>query len=94
MQDNRAFMFTATAAAIGALICVIPLLTAAMKPRSEEKDHYTEHVSSRAVGRARYMAGYVGPAFAASVIFQLATAYGLYLAGAAVLTEPISFGLL
>jgi len=78
------------------LVCLVPLLIAAMKPRSEEKDHRSEHVLSSVVPRIRYLAGYSVLAYAASVLIQCATAVGIN--ASAVLTvgnaNPFTLGML
>lgn len=86
---STAEMFTAMVNAIMALISLIPVLTVIMKLRSEEKESRSEHLLSRVVTRTKYMAGYVSIAFVSSILFQLATALGLYSAAAAVLDKPI-----
>jgi len=76
-----------------AMIALVPLLTAAMKPRNEEKEGRTEQVLARVVPRGRYLAGYAVLAFAASVLMQLATAYGLYASADAMSeTNPFTLG--
>jgi ABC-2 type transport system permease protein len=93
-NDNfsTALMFTTMVNAVGALICVVPVLVAAMKPRSEESDHRTEHILSRSVSRIKYLRGYVSIAFVSSVLFQLATPVGLYsMISSANLDETIPF---
>ena len=89
-----AMMFTSMVNSIAAMICVVPLLTAALKPRNEERENHAENVLSRAVTRTKYMTGYVGLAFISSVLFQSATAVGLYVSSAVVLEEPIALGFL
>jgi len=61
------------------LICIVPLLTAAMKPRNEENDHRAEQILAGVVSRVKYIAGYTILAYAASVLLQCATAIGIYL---------------
>ncbi|MCL1792241.1 MAG: ABC transporter permease [Oscillospiraceae bacterium] len=60
------------------LIAIVPLLLAAMKPRSEEKDHRAEHVLSRVVPRGRYLAAYTAIAYLSSALIPCATAAGIY----------------
>jgi len=91
---STAMMFTTMVTSIMALICVIPVLSAATKLRSEEKENRAEHVLARAVTRVKYMGGYVALAFASSVLLQCATAFGLYASAAIVLEEPIALGFL
>ena len=79
-------------ASMMSLVCLIPLLSAIMKPRGEEKDGRTEHVLSRVVPRVRYLAGYAAIAYAASVILQFATAVGLYGAASTSSANPFTLG--
>jgi len=75
------------------LLAIVPLLNAALKVRSEEREGRTENVVTRAVPRWKYMAGYVILAYIASVVMQVLTASGLYFT-AAYLTgdsNPFSF---
>jgi len=75
------------------LLCIVPILNASMKVRSEECEGRTEHVLSRVVSRSKYMAGYVTIAFISSILIQFATAAGLYFTTAAVAeTNPFTFG--
>jgi ABC-2 type transport system permease protein len=60
------------------LVCFVPLINAAMKARAEEKDQRAEHILSRSVCRVKHLSGYVVIAYISSVLFQLATAAGLY----------------
>ena len=83
-------MFTATVNVIASLVAVIPLLTITLKPRAEEREGRAEAVLARPVSREKYLSGYVFPAFAASVLFPLASALGLYVSAYAVLEEPLS----
>lgn len=78
------------------LICIIPLLLAALKPRNEEKEQHTEHVLARAVPRLHYLSGYTILTYAASILLPCATAVGIY-ASAAALTgnaNPFPLGML
>jgi len=78
------------------LVCIVPLLIAAMKPRNEEKDHRAEHVLSRVVPRVKYMAGYTVLAYASSLLIPFATAVGIYASAASVTGDanPFTLGLL
>jgi len=60
------------------LLAIVPLLNAALKIRSEEREARAENIVTKAVPRCSYMAGYVIIAFIASVVLQLLTASGLY----------------
>ncbi len=81
-------MFVSMVAAIMALIALASVLITIMKPRSEEKDGYTESVLARAVSRGKYLSGYAVLAFAGSVLVQCAIAIGLYMSAVAVLPDP------
>lgn len=78
------------------LITIVPLLIAAMKPRSEEKDNRAEHVLSRVVPRAKYLAGYTVLAYALSVLLPCATAIGIYSSTASLAGDanPFTLGIL
>ncbi|MCL2004351.1 MAG: ABC transporter permease [Oscillospiraceae bacterium] len=87
-------MFASMVNSMMAFFCLIPLLIFALKPRSEESDGRAEGVLSRSVSRVKYLTGYAVWAFGASVLFQVATAVGLYISAAAVMEEPIPLGVL
>ena len=87
-------MFTSMVIVMMALVCAIPVLTFALKPLSEETKKRAEHSLSRAVSRIRYMACYSAISFCAAVLYQAATAAGLYVSIAAVLETPVAFGFL
>ena len=76
------------------LIAVVPLINAAMKPRSEERDHRAEHALSRSVSRAKYMGSYAILAYGASILLPIAVAIGTYSVAAGVLGDanPFAFG--
>ena len=87
-------MFAAMVNNIMALVCLIPLISAALKPRGEESDGRAEHILSRTVSRPKYLSGYVILAFAASVLLQFANAFGLYLTASAMPDVDLSFSFL
>lgn len=93
-EYSMATMFTAMVNSIMSLICLIPLITAALKTRGEEKDGRAEHILARTVSRSKFMGGYTAIAFISSVLMQFATVFGLYIASVAVLEEPIALGFL
>ena len=70
--------FGAFITTIMTLICIVPVLNAALRPCAEEKEGRAEHIVARAVPRWKYMCGFVSLAFAASVVLQFAVASGLY----------------
>ena len=73
------------------LICFVPVINAALKIRSEEREGRTEQIYALAVPRGKYLAGYVILAFAASVLIQFATAAGLYSATSLLESNPFTF---
>jgi len=87
-------MFTATVNIIASLVALVPLLTIALRPRTEEREGRAEGILARSVSRENYLAGYVVPAFAASILQPIASALGLYVSSVAVLDEPIALGFL
>jgi len=75
------------------LVGIVPLISAAMRPRVEEQEGRAEHIIARAVPRWKYMCGFVTLAFAASALLQFAMASGLYLStDALVEVNPFNFG--
>lgn len=77
---------------ITALIAVIPVTSIILRGKKEETQGRTESILSSAVSRPRYLAGYFGTAAVAGVLMLFAGAAGLYLACAAVMENPMSFG--
>lgn len=93
-EYSGAEMFSSFVSMIAALLCLVPLLTAVLKPYNEEKEGHTEQVLACPVSRRKYFTGYVVLGFAASILLQFATAAGLYASASVVLEEPIAFLLL
>ena len=93
-KDNIQKHFLTFITTMMTLICIIPLLIIAMKPRSEEKEHRAEHVLTRCVPRFRHIASYSVLAYAASVIFPCATAIGIYLSATTLSDNPFTLGVL
>jgi len=60
------------------LVCIVPLLNAVLKVRSEEQEGRAENILTRAVPRCKYLAGYVVLAYITSIVIQFLTAIGLY----------------
>ena len=87
-------MFTATVNVISSIAAAVPLLMIALRPMAEEREGRAEAVLARPVSRESYLGGYVLPALAASIVFPAASASGLYVSSAAVLSEPIALGFL
>ena len=84
-------LFTMVLYILLAIVCIAPVLSLTLKFLGEEKDNRAEYILSGAVSRAKYMAGYVGIAFIASVIMPFATATGLWLVGMVTMDDPIAF---
>ena len=87
-------MFTATVNVIAALVAVVPLLVITLRPRTEEREGRAEVVLAGPVSRDNFLAGYITPAFAASILFPVVSALGLYVSSVAVLEEPIALDFL
>lgn len=73
------------------MISAIPVISATLKVRSEEKHEYMEHLLVRAVSRYRIMANYLLIAFITSVTVCFLTAVGFWSASSSVLDNPIAF---
>ena len=73
------------------LVGLVPVIIAAKRLRSEEKDGRVEHIISRSVSKIKYLSGFVIIAFSLSILMQLATALGLYSAAAAGENNPFVF---
>ncbi|MCL2409199.1 MAG: ABC transporter permease [Oscillospiraceae bacterium] len=93
-QFTTAEMFVTMVNSMAALTCLVPILMAALKLRTEEREGRSEHILTRSVCRIKYLASFAVPAFVMSALFQLATAIGLYISAAAVLDEPVAFAFL
>ena len=93
-DNNVPEMFVSMVTAIMSLIAAVPVLIIALKPLSEETRRRSEHVLSRGVSRIKYIINYAAISFMAAVVMQFATAAGLYVAIAAVIETPVSFGFL
>ena len=77
--------FGAYVTSMMSLIALIPVLIAALKLRSEEKEGRVEHLLSRAVSRSGYLLCFTAISIVMSVIMQVATVLGLYYSTEAVL---------
>ena len=95
-KGNIQMYYLSFVASMMTLLCIVPLLIAALKPRSEEKDHRAEQVLAGAVSRGKYISGYTVLAYGASVLLQFATAAGIYFSAASLAGEanPFAFGTL
>ena len=71
--------------AVMSLIGTIPLLTYVNRVVAQEKDGVTEHILSKAVSRPKQVLAYLLPSMVLSVIYQLLSAYGLWVVGSQVL---------
>ena len=74
------------------LICIVPVLNAALKVRSEEREGRTEQIHALPVTRLKLMTGFLILTFAASILIQFATALGLYSATSMLVSSPFTFG--
>ncbi|MCL2813326.1 MAG: hypothetical protein FWD23_01870 [Oscillospiraceae bacterium] len=95
-KDNIQTYYLSFVASMMTLLCIVPLLIAALKPRSEEKDRRAEQVLAGVVSRGEYMGGYALLSFGASVLLQFATAAGIYCSAISIAGEanPFAFGTL
>jgi ABC-2 type transport system permease protein len=84
--------FAATITIMISICCVIPVILAVFKLRSEEKDGRLEHILARAVSRTKYLAGFAALSFIASIAVPFAAVTGLYAVSVSVMDNPISFG--
>lgn len=88
---STAELFTTMLNSILSMCCVIPIFTAVLKLRGEEKENRSEHVLARVVSRKKYLAGYVSISIALSFIMLFAAVFGLWSTSASVMDNPISF---
>jgi len=72
-----------------AIIVAIPVITAQLKVKSEEKKNRLEHVFSRSVLRPYVLLSYATIAVLATPLMLLSITLGLYVASAAVMDDPI-----
>lgn len=80
--------------AVISMVSAIPVLLMILKLRGEEKAHRTEHLLARAVSRQELMGSFLLISVILAFAMQLLAATGMWSAAAAVMDEPISFGLL
>ncbi|MCL2088711.1 MAG: hypothetical protein FWH14_04430 [Oscillospiraceae bacterium] len=69
------------------MLTAVPLLMFILKLKHEERDIRSELLLATPVRRKKYLAGFVGISFAASVILQLSLIFGLYSMGGYVLQD-------
>ena len=84
--------FVATLMSVISIICTAPALILLLKLKKEEKESRTEHLFARAVSRTDVMGGYLSISLISSLIMLFLSAFGLWLAGAAVMDEPLALG--
>jgi len=77
---------------IMSIISTIPVLSFALRARSQEKYGYAENVLTRAVSQGRQLGVYSAIAFASSFVMQLLTALGFWSASSMVMDDPIPLG--
>lgn len=82
-------MFVSMVNTIMSLLCTVPVVTAILKLNKEEKAGRLDYVLSRPVSKTKYLGCFTAIAFVASILMQLATAFGLYASACAVLEEKI-----
>ena len=87
---TMADQFVSLIIAIMSLISVIPVITIALKIKSEERQNRTELVYSRPVSRINYYGGYILLALFSSILFQLLIAFGLWFAGQSVMENALA----
>lgn len=80
--------------AVISMICTIPPLMMILKLKGEENNNRIEHILSRAVSRTRTMGSYFALAMLVSIVMLFLGFFGLWSASAAVLEEPIAFGMM
>ncbi|MDO4285396.1 MAG: hypothetical protein Q4C60_08675 [Eubacteriales bacterium] len=85
-----AVMFASMVICILSLLGTAPLLAAISQLWNEEKRGRLEAVFCQPPTRVSSLAGRIVIALAASVLLQIASAFGLFLSGSVVLTEPLS----
>ena len=75
-----------------ALTAVIPVLIAILKLCNEENNNRYEQIVSKRISKYRIMGIYFAIAIVKSLVMLFATAFGVWLAGLAVLDDPITLG--
>jgi len=83
--------FVATIFSIMAVLAAVPAEHAVLKPFYEEKNHRYENILSKAVSRSRILTGYLIIALIKSAVMIFCLAFGMFLAAAAVMGNPIPF---
>jgi ABC-2 type transport system permease protein len=76
---------------IMSLISAIPAVMAVLRLRSEEKRGRLEQIYGKAVSKPSNMAAYASLSFLLTLVLQLLTACGLWLAARSVMDDPPSF---
>lgn len=82
--------FTATLLAVLSMIGMIPVLLTILKLKSEEQASRTEHILARSVSRKKLLASYISIALLLTILMQIVSVLGLWIASAAVMDEPHS----
>ena len=80
--------------AVISMACAIPAVAMILKLNSEEKKNRTEHLLARAVSRFKVLGSYLLISVVTGFLMLLLSAFGLWSAGAAVMGDAISFGLI
>ena len=89
--SSLTLQFVVLLVAIMAVISTIPLVNFTLRVVGEEKDGIAEHILSKVVSRPRQMMAYLLPALILSVLLQLLSAYGFWVAGSQVLKATPPF---
>ncbi len=84
--------FATTLLAVMAMIGLIPVLLTVLKLRSEEQRNRTELLLAQPIRRSCLMGSYLMVAAVTSLVMQLLSVFGLWLATSAVMAEPLHFG--
>lgn len=86
-------LFSGMITNIMGIVVIAPVVIFALRAKSEEKDIRAESVLATKVCRNKYLAGFVGFAFIAAVLIQIAQALGMYSAAIVFLDDPAQLGL-
>ena len=82
--------FLALLMSIISMLCTIPPLLMFLKLRGEEKKGRLEHVTARAISRARIIGGYLVIGLVGALVMQFLAMFGLWTAALSVMEEAIS----
>lgn len=74
------------------VFAAVPVISAIIKFRGEEKSNRVENILSKVVSRTGYMVNYLLISMVSSFIMLFVSVYGLWMASSAVMDVPIAFG--